>query len=329
MGLGLAGSLLAMVGCSSGKGTAASDTTVTETEQAATARSVAVPAFSADSAFAYLKKQVSFGPRVPNSTAHRAAGDWIVSELQRHGAEVHEQRTDLTAFDGTVLHARNIFARYNPETTDGRLLLMAHYDTRPWADQDPDESRRKSPADGANDGASGVAVLLETARNFAASNPGKGIDILLTDAEDYGTDNNEDSWAMGTRYFADNMASNGWIPSQAILLDMVGGKNASFPYEYFSRRSAARLDDIFRASAATAGYSSLFPNVMGGAVTDDHIELIKKGIPAIDIIDYDPQQGFNPTWHTHADNIDNIDPATLKAVGQSLLQFIYSDYGNQ
>lgn len=287
--------------------------------------SVCVPQFSADSAYEYVRRQVVLGPRVPGSEAHRRTGDWLVGRLRAYGAEVHEQRVDLTAFDGTILPVRNIFARFNPSVKDGRLLLLAHYDTRPWADKDPDVSKRKSPADGANDGASGVAVLLEMARLISTDNPGKGIDILMTDAEDYGTENNDDSWAMGTRYFAAQMRNNGWTPSGAILLDMVGGRDAVFPYEYFSRQSAPMLDRRFRDAAALAGHSHIFPDYAGGAVTDDHIELIKQGVPAIDIIEYDPQTGFNPTWHTHSDNLENISTETLRVVGESLVRFIYSD----
>lgn len=283
-----------------------------------------VPTFSADSAYSYLKKQVEFGPRVPNTEAHRLTADWLVAELRRHGAQVHEQKADLTAFNGTVLHARNIFARFNPQAADNRLLLMAHYDTRPWADQDPDESKHRTPLDGANDGASGVAVLLETARQIAMNNPGRGIDILFVDAEDYGTENDDQSWALGARYFAENMRKNGWTPRESILLDMVGGRNAIFPREYFSMQSAPALDQAFRNAAASAGHWNLFPDSFGGAITDDHVELIKQGVPAIDIIEYHADSGFNPHWHTMGDNLSNIDPATLGAVGQSLLQYLYS-----
>lgn len=294
---------------------------VAATEDAAEPRAD-VPVFSADSAYSHVRTQVGFGPRVPNSEAHRRTGDWLLAKLREYGAETHEQAFDVKAFDGTMLHGRNIFARYNPSEGD-RLLLLAHYDTRPWADQDSDPTKRSLPIDGANDGASGVAVLLETARNISLRNPGIGIDILFVDAEDYGTDGDDDSWALGARHFADNMGTNGWIPSRAILLDMVGGLNASFPYEYFSQQAAPDLNEQFRMAANTAGYASYFPRILGGAITDDHVKLIEKGIKAIDIIDYDPQKGFNPTWHTHDDNIGNIDPAALKAVGQSLLQFIY------
>lgn len=312
------GMILLMASCAGG-GKVASADTVSESGDG----EISVPAFSADSAMQYLRRQVEFGPRVPGSAAHRAAADWLASELRRHGAEVLEQSASLRAFDGTTLPCRNIFGSFNPEAGD-RLLLLAHYDTRPWADQDPDPANHNKPLDGANDGASGVAVLLESARAISASNPGTGIDILFVDAEDYGTDGDESSWAMGTRYFAENPIKPGYTPSRAVLLDMVGGKGAVFPAEYFSRQAAPSLDDAFRAAARQAGYGEQFPNAMGTAVTDDHVELIKVGIPAIDIIDYRQGAGFCPTWHTMADNLDNIDPGTLKAVGESLLQYIYT-----
>lgn len=283
----------------------------------------AVPDFNSDSAYAFVKKQVEFGPRVPNTPAHDEAARWIFSKLTGYAAEVHQQAFDIPAFDGSILHARNIFARFNSDIKEHRLLLIAHYDTRPWADNDPDPAKRRLPGDGANDGASGVAVLLETARNLAANNPQRGIDLLFTDAEDYGSNNYEDSWALGAEYFARSMRENGWQPENAVLLDMVGGKDAIFPYEYFSRQAAPELDRAFRNAATNAGYSHLFPDFPGGAVTDDHLAFIKEGVPAIDIIEYDPESGFNTTWHTHADNLDNISRETLKGVGQALLNFIY------
>lgn len=281
-----------------------------------------VPVFNADSAYAYIAKQVSFGPRVPNSKSHDLTEEWLITELKRHGAEVITQKADLKAFDGTILKSTNIMGSFNPEMGD-RLLLLAHYDTRPWADADPNPANREKPIDGANDGASGVGVLLETARLIGQQNPGKGIDILFVDSEDYGTDGVEDSWALGARYFAENPIKPGYRPVNAILLDMVGGKDARFPAEYFSRQSAPGLDDAIRAAASRAGHSERFPNVYGSAVTDDHVELIKAGIPAIDIIDYRTNEGFAPTWHTLNDNMSNIDKETLRAVGETLIQYLY------
>lgn len=305
-------------GCGASKNK--SEAVVDESDSTATGR--VVPQFDADSAYEAVRWQVELGPRVPNTEAHRLAGDRMVELLQRYGAEVKEQRADLKAFDGTLLHARNIFGRFNPNAED-RTLLVAHYDCRPWADEDPDPAKRKQPVDGANDGASGVAVLLETARQLGLSNPGKGIDILLVDAEDWGTEGDEDSWAMGTRYFVNNPIIPGYLPTRVLLVDMVGGEGASFPVEYFSYQAAPDMVNKWRNAAISAGYGDLFPQTMGGAVTDDHVEFIKEGIPAIDIIEYHPSSGFNPHWHTTSDNLSNISKETLKAVGQSLLEFIY------
>ncbi len=309
--------ILLLTGCGANGNAGSTDSLQTEE-----VRTRAVPAFNADSAYSYVKRQTDFGPRVPNTAPHDATAAWLSSELKRHGAEVTEQKADLRAFDGTILKSTNIMGSFNPGM-DNRLLLLAHYDTRPWADEDPDDSNHKKAIDGANDGASGVGVLLEAARIFGQQNPETGIDILFVDSEDYGTEGDDTSWALGARYFAENPIKPGYRPAEAILLDMVGGKGAVFPAEYFSRQAAPGLDDAFRAAAARAGHGDMFPRNYGGAVTDDHVELIKQGIPAIDIIDYRVNEGFCPTWHTMADNIDNIDKESLRAVGETLLHFIY------
>lgn len=276
--------------------------------------------FSGDSAYANVERQVSFGPRVPGTEAHRLCGDWLAAELRRKGLEVTEQTATLTTFDGTSIPMRNIFASINPDASD-RTLLLAHWDCRPWADNDPDASRRKEPVMGANDGASGTAVLLELARNLAGSGSAKGIDILLCDAEDWGSEGDDDSWALGTRYFAEHPIKEGYMPSKAILVDMVGAKDAVFPREYFSQRAAPSLVDEVWSKASALGYGEMFPNRLGSAVNDDHVELLKAGIPAIDIIDYREGSGFFPYWHTTGDTLDKIDRETLAAVGRILEQF--------
>lgn len=280
--------------------------------------------FNADSAYRYLAQQVSFGPRVPNTEPHRIAGDWLVAELKRHGAKVTEQKMQLKAFDGTILDSRNIFAQINPDAKD-RLLLLAHWDCRPWADKDPDPDKRNLPVDGANDGASGVAVLLEIARQLSLNPTKKGIDILFVDAEDWGTDGDDSSWALGTQYFVANPPIKGYSPEAAILLDMVGGENATFCREYFSERANPRLAEELWATAHKLGYKEMFLNRMGSAVMDDHVELIKAGIPAIDIIEFHPQEesGFNSRWHTASDNLDGISKVTLEAVGKTLSNYLY------
>lgn len=277
--------------------------------------------FNADSAFFYLARQVAFGPRVPNTIPHQLTADLLSSELKRHGAEVIEQRAQLKAFDGTILNARNIFGQFNPEATD-RTLLVAHYDCRPWADQDPDPEKQKLPVDGANDGASGVAVLLEIARQLSLNNSNAGVDILFVDAEDWGTDNNDESWAMGARYFVNNPIKPGYSPSEVIVADMVGGRDATFPIEYFSQQNSPDLTARIWQSAAQLGHANRFPASIGSAVTDDHVEFIKAGIPAVDIIEYHPNNGFNPHWHTSTDNLENIDRETLKVVGETIMLYL-------
>lgn len=280
--------------------------------------------FDADSAYEYVARQVSFGPRVPNSESHRQCGEWLAGELRKYGAEVSEQRMQLRAFDGTMLNAVNIIGSYNPELGD-RLLLLAHWDSRPWADADADESNHNRPVDGANDGASGVGVLLEIARQISIHSIDKGVDILFVDAEDWGTDGDDQSWAMGSRYFANNPYKEGYRPANAILLDMVGGENAIFRKEYFSISYAPQLVNKVWSVAMESGYGDKFVSEIGGAVTDDHIELLNVGIPAINIIEFHPQTGFNPTWHTVNDNMDHISKESLKAVGQTVLNYLYLD----
>lgn len=292
-----------------------------ETAESPDNTTLSAPEFDADSAFYYVKRQVDFGPRVPNTEAHRRAGEWLASELRRHGASVIEQTPVLTAFDGTKLQTRNIFASFNPDA-QRRLLLLAHWDCRPWADEDPDPTKHRTPVDGANDGASGVGVLLEAARQMKSLNPSIGVDILFVDAEDWGAEGDDSSWALGTKYFTANLPYPGYSPEGAVLLDMVGAPDAVFPREYFSQSNATRLNDRFYDCAACLGYGDIFPSTMGSAVTDDHVELLKAGIPAIDIIDYREGEGFCPQWHTTADNMSGISRETLGRVGKTLMLFI-------
>lgn len=287
------------------------------------AESQAIPHFDADSAYEYVSRQVAFGPRVPNTPAHRAAGDWLTAMLRSRGANVIEQKMQLRAFDGTMLDARNIFAQFNPEASD-RLLLLAHWDCRPWADNDPDPRNHRKPVDGANDGASGVGVLLEIARLLSASPlPHKGVDILFVDAEDWGMEGDDDSWALGTKYFVQNPPVEYYRPSGAILLDMVGADGATFYREYFSEKGAPQLNADVWSAASSAGFSNLFLSEIGTAVTDDHGPLLNAGIPAIDIIDYRKDSGFDPHWHTVSDNMRNISKQTLNAVGGTLVNYIW------
>ena len=327
---------LAAFSCS-GNGKAAASNTGNDADSTAQATVVA-PDFDADSAYAFVAMQTRAGVRTPGSAGHDRVGDMLSDALRAYGADtVIEQRATVSQVDGSTMPVRNIFGSFNSAATR-RLLLLAHYDTRPWADADADPANHRKPIDGANDGASGVGVLLEIARHIGANAPAVGIDILFTDSEDSGIDAPEDadqatqrqyelSWCLGTQHFVRNLPYNaGNVPEAAILLDMVGARDAVFRYEYFSMQSAPQLMRRVWDNAAKAGYGARFINEMGGAVNDDHVHLIGFGIPAIDIIEIGhPATGsFNPTWHTLQDNLQNIDPATLKAVGQTVLSTIYN-----
>lgn len=313
---------------------------------------LAGPTFNEDSAFFFCAEQCGFGPRTMNSDAHDKCEAWIVRSFKQYGCDVITQKADLKGWDGKMLKSTNIIARTNPEA-EQRIVICAHWDSRPWADNDTDTSNWKKPVMAANDGASGVAVMMELARCINAypsgnadstvvdtTQMGYGIDFVCFDAEDYGTpqwsgqDDSEDTWALGAQYFAKNLPAspakdkNGSATkySFGILLDMVGGQGAHFYHEGLSKHYAQNLLAEVWQAAYHAGYSSVFINQDGGTVTDDHKPLNEAGIPTIDIIPYYPdcqQSSFGPTWHTVNDDMQHIDKSTLKAVGQTLVQFLY------
>ena len=292
------------------------------------------PAFIADSAMAYCQAQCDFGPRTMNSKAHDLCEEWIINKFKGFGLEVETQKADLTGWDGTKLHSTNIIAHFNPQA-ERRILICAHWDSRPWADNDPDSTNWHKPVLAANDGASGVGVMLEVARLLQNDTTlAIGVDLVCFDAEDYGTpqwaEKNEDSektWALGAQYWAKNLPE-GYNPQFGILLDMVGGQGAKFYQEQFSLRYAASIVDKVWSAARHAGYGSMFTNEVGGQITDDHIPVNEAGIPTVDVIPCYPdcrQSSFGPTWHTINDDMEHLDINTLKAVGQTLIQVIYSE----
>ena len=293
---------------------------------------VQAPDFNADSAYTYIKNQVDFGPRVPNTKAHKACGNYLAGELERLGAKVYNQYADLLAYDGTLLKSRNIIGTYNSEQAK-RVMLCAHWDSRPYADNDKEKNHR-TPIDGANDGASGVGVLLEIARQIQKQNTSIGIDIIFFDSEDYGTPDfyegeyKQDTWCLGSQYWGRFPHVADYKARYAILLDMVGGKNGRFYYEGYSKRTANFAMNKIWDIAHASGYANYFPKKDGGEVIDDHVYVNRyRQIPCVDIIHYDHNTGtgFNPTWHTLKDNMDHIDKATLKAVGQTVMNVIYNE----
>lgn len=292
------------------------------------------PSFNADSAYAFTAQQCDFGPRVMNSEAHDKCGEWIMSKFRAYGMSVEAQDAQLKGWDGTMLHSRNIIARFRPEQTT-RILLCAHWDSRPWADNDPDSLNWRKPVMAANDGASGVAVMLEVARALQSDTTLKvGVDFVCFDAEDWGTPqwasvpDESDTWALGAQHWAENI-QQGYEARYGILLDMVGGMGAKFYQEAVSKQYAAEIVNKVWRTAAQIGYGSFFPMKDGGMITDDHVPVNEKaGIPCIDIIPFYPdcqQSSFGPTWHTTADTMDNIDANVLKAVGQTVIQLLYTE----
>ncbi len=290
------------------------------------------PVFCADSAYLYCEQQCNFGPRTMNSEAHEACGKWIAEKFASFGLAVSTQKADLKGYDGTILKSTNIIASFKPEVAN-RILLCAHWDSRPWADNDPDEANHKKPVMAANDGASGVAVMLEVARLLPDS-LGIGVDFICFDAEDWGipqwSDAADDgnSWALGAQYWAAHPHKQGYKANFGILLDMVGGQGATFYQEGMSVQYARSIVDKVWRAAQVVGFGSLFPTQTGGHITDDHIPVnqIAK-IPTIDIIPHYPnceQSNFGPTWHTVNDDMAHIDKNTLQAVGQTLIQVLFS-----
>lgn len=280
--------------------------------------------FNADSCYSYLANQIAFGPRVPNTKAHKECAKYLVSTLESFADTVITQDVNLTAFDGTKLESRNIIASFNPASKN-RIMLCAHWDSRPVCDEDPNAENHKTPVLGANDGASGVAVLMELARCFAVSKPNVAVDIVLFDSEDYGNSSVEHSYCLGSQYWARNPHTPNYRARFGILLDMVGGAGARFDKDVVSMHFASYVVNGVWKTAADMGYASLFSNEMGGSLIDDHYYVnMLSGIPCIDIIDYTKDEGFPVTWHTVNDNLENIDKTVLNAVGKVLSNYIYN-----
>ena len=297
--------------------------TGTSTATSSAADSVATEksqvAFDANGAFELTRQQCEFGPRVPGTPSHAKCAEWLIATLQASCDTVMVQTANVQSARSGKVDIKNIVGVINP-TASQRLLLLAHWDTRPWADNDPDESNHNKPVMGANDGASGVGVLLQLARHLKAAGTTLGVDILLVDAEDMGIDDNEESWALGTQYWASHHHVDGYKALFGILLDMVGAADATFTCEYYSMQYASGFGDLVWRHAA----GSHFINAQGGAVTDDHVFINRAGIPCIDIIDMrsDTGTGFCPVWHTVDDTMDAISASTLGEVGQTLLNVI-------
>jgi glutaminyl-peptide cyclotransferase len=290
------------------------------------------PTFNADSAYAFVERQVAFGPRVPNTSAHVQTGDYLAEALKMYGFEVTVQPFVATTYDGKKLNARNIIGSHNPQAGK-RIMLAAHWDSRPFADED--STRATQPVPGANDGASGVGVLLEIARTIheASNKPDIGLDLVFFDAEDWGNSevatDDFGGFCLGSRYWANNRHVPNYTAYFGVLLDMVGAKGATFPKEGYSTRNANEVVRTVWNTASQLGYSNYFIDQQGPAITDDHVPVNEVAkFPMIDIIHTrvnDLSRTFFDDWHTTGDTMKNIDRNTLKAVGQTLLQVVYNE----
>lgn len=294
------------------------------------------PVFNTDTCMKYIQEQCQFGPRVTGSAQAGLCRQYLVAQFRRLGAIVEEQPCHVTIWDGTVLPACNIIARTNPDNAD-RILICAHWDSRPWADNDEDEQHHHSPILAANDGASGVAMMMEICRLLSQQPVKVGIDFVCFDAEDMGTpqwaekddEPTGNTWCLGSKYWAECAREAGYRARYGILLDMVGGMGSVFPREKVSLEYAQPVVDLLWHLGVQLGYSHYFPlSLEGGFLMDDHVNVNRIArIPCLDIVPYftDGPSSFGPTWHTVRDTPENIDPNVLEAVGQTLTQLIYNE----
>jgi glutaminyl-peptide cyclotransferase len=276
--------------------------------------------FSEDSTYSFIEKQLSFGYRIPGTPEHKNCADWLFTKLLAYCDTAYFQRGQTKTHKGTTIPVFNLIGSFNPKATK-RLLFASHWDSRPFADQDKNNPNK--PILAANDGASGVAVLLELARIMDSAPEDIGIDILFFDAEDLGESEFENSFCLGSQYWAKNLHIPNYKAKMGVLLDMVGGKNAEFLWEGNSNQWGNFLLSHIWTIAQELGYSQYFKTQQTGFVTDDHVYVYQgTGIPMIDIIDYHHQRGFPDEWHTHNDNLEHISKSTLKAVGHTLENMI-------
>jgi Zn-dependent M28 family amino/carboxypeptidase len=299
----------------------------TETNKVTPSEKINIPDFNADSAYQFIENQLSFGPRVPESKAHKLCGEYLEKSLKRFTPHVFRQDFKTRLADKSIVNGSNFIASFQAEKKN-RILLCAHWDSRPFADKDQDESKHNSPIDGANDGASGVGVLLEIARLLSIQNTNVGIDIIFFDLEDSGTYGNNDSWALGSQYWARNPHIPNYRARYGILLDMVGASNPYFSKESTSLEYAPDILTKVWATAKRIGYQDYFVDTRTGGILDDHVYINQiLGIPTIDIIHYNDRTstGFFEHWHTTKDDLNAIDKHSLKIVGHTVTTVIYEE----
>jgi hypothetical protein len=277
--------------------------------------------FDGEAALKYAATQVAFGPRIPGSTGHKNAGDWIVAQMKLRGATVIEQTWTHKTKNGRTLPLRNILARFNPQAAQ-RVLYLTHWDTRPIADMEPDPVDQLKPIDGANDAASGVGLFMALADALQKKPSALGVDLLFVDGEDYGDFGPPlVDVLLGSTYFASHLPEPGYKPVFGILFDMIGDADLRIPQEINSVQRAPDVMQRVWSKAAEMGRGDIFVSREGQAITDDHIPLLDAGLKVIDVIDLDYGPG-NSYHHTLQDTMDKISAASLKIVGDVALALL-------
>lgn len=294
---------------------------------------VAVPEFSADSAYIAVEAQLAFGNRIPGSKAWEKCADWLANQMRRHCDTVIVQDFHATLWDGSTVPGCNIIGSINPMASK-RVLLAAHWDSRRWADHDPAEDKHHSPVPGANDGASGAAVLLEMARVIKQMPPSVGVDFILFDVEDQGQPEwaetyDDNTWCKGSQYWAQNRHTPVYSAVYGVLFDMVGTNEPRFTKEQVSRTYAPGLTDKLWNAAAAIGYGNIFVPQNTDPILDDHLYVNQiAGIPMVDIVQNSPSISFFSHWHTTTDDLASINPETMRIVATVVMKTIYADYPN-
>ncbi len=296
----LACAAIAFVVLSCGSGSSSSDKSV---------------AFDGEAAFRYLTRQCQFGPRVPRTPAHEQTLNMIVAVLDSLKVDVEKQAfTMMDPYGGDSLRLTNIIGRFNPSKGD-RLLFCAHWDSRPRSEMDPDTAKRNQPLPGANDGASGVAVLMQLACQLASQQTARGVDLVFLDGEDWGRSGDLDNYCLGSKEFARRVDAKKY--EYAVVLDMVGDKNQIFYKEDYSVRYEPKLVDKIWARAGKLGMAVTFDPRVTEPIYDDHLPLLAASIKTVDIIDFD-----YPWWHTTGDTPDKCSPESLARIGKLMLSLV-------
>lgn len=292
---------------------------------------VAIPAFDADSAYSYVEAQLGFGFRTPGSKGWQQCADYLVAQMQRWCDTVIVQHFNATLWDGSRMPGKNIISTINPDAPQ-RILLAAHWDSRLWADHDPDDSKTRQHVPGANDGASGVAALMEMARGMSAMRPSVGVDIIFFDVEDQGQPEwaetyDDNTWCKGSQYWSQNRHVPYYTAVYGVLFDMIGTHEPRFTKEEVSRHYAPAITNKIWSVASELGHSGIFVDRNTDPILDDHLYVNQiAGIPMVDIVQNSPNGSFFTHWHTTTDDLQAVSAESLKTVATVTMKTIYGDY---